>query len=298
MKSLKYNFIYAILIIGLMVSCENDDNGDPNPDPEQSCIPANLQNGMIAFYPFQNGNLDDVSGNGNHLTLFNRYNDVPPADFPFIQSDRNGNANCAIGIYNPNRIYTYPGGATTEWIARDVLLEATNPFTDLNEFSVSIWYKARTVETREGGIYEGLVNLIDDLDLNDYDGNLYEGGLLAGNFYCPDKIGEWGVGLFDNRKEVFGNINSVWGPNTSDNNWKHIAATFNSGTSKIYINGILIETETVVDICGGGPATMNNVGELIIGYGYRGSLDDLILYDREISQAEVTQLYELDACCQ
>lgn len=301
MKSLKYNLMYVLLLIGLIISCDNDDGGnDPDPDPntEQNCLPANLQNGMIAFYPFQNGNLNDESGNGHHLTLFNRYNDAPPTDFPFIQSDRNGNLNCAIGIYNPNRIYTYPGGATTEWIARDVLLETSNPFTDLNEFSVSIWYKLRTIEPREPGLYEGLVNLVDGLDLNDYDENLYQGGLLEDNYYCPDKIGEWGIGLFDHRNEVFGNINSVWGPNTADDNWKHIVATYNAGTSKIYINGLLIETESGMSDCGIFPVTMSNVGELIIGYGYRGSIDDLILYNREVSQSEVTQLFELETCCQ
>jgi hypothetical protein len=55
------------------------------------CIPAALQSGVIAFYPFNSGALTDESLNANDLT--NPTTAVPA-------TDRNGNTDCAYQFDN------------------------------------------------------------------------------------------------------------------------------------------------------------------------------------------------------
>jgi hypothetical protein len=41
-----------------------------------------------------------------------------------------------------------------------------------------------------------------------------------------------------------------------------------------------------------------NFGDLFIGKGFTGIIDDVILYNRELTVAEVKQLQKLPACCE
>ena len=79
-----------ISIIGLLliaVSCKKNDNEEKR----IPCIPGGLSNNVIAFYPFSNGSLNDMSGNQHHLT-----NPTSATS----SSDRNGNTNCAYEFKN------------------------------------------------------------------------------------------------------------------------------------------------------------------------------------------------------
>jgi hypothetical protein len=42
----------------------------------------------------------------------------------------------------------------------------------------------------------------------------------------------------------------------------------------------------------------NNIGDLFIGKGFTGVIDDVILYNRELTVAEVKQLQNLPVCCE
>ena len=106
---------------------------------------------------------------------------------------------------------------------------------------------------------------------------------------------------------MFGHNNSVWAKRISSNgcygeiialtdNWHHVVAIKNGDEYKIYFNGNLDETES-------GNANCTNlhvaadVGDMFIGNLYRGKIDDIIIYNRELSQTEVTELFELESCC-
>lgn len=270
MKNLKFNLFYVIIILGLMVSCDNDDDNSPQPDPEQSCLPANLQNDVIAFYPFSGGSLNDVSGNNYHLAN-------PTSATP--GQDRAGNANCAFSFDAANAdflTYANPG--------------FINNF-DSQPFSVSLWFK--TEGSRDGGEYEQLI------------------GRSTG-MHCPDTYGEWSVGLYDCRNSVFGiNDYSLWGNgytngygdtscfnNPALNVWHHLVVTSDGtvGGAQMYIDGVAT-TNTPGTGCNI-PQGTNNVGDLFLGKEYTGLLDDVILFNRVLTQMEVNQLFELDACCQ
>lgn len=230
---------------------------------EPSCLPSNLQNGILAFFPFTKGSINDFSGNKYHLT-----NTTTASS----SQDRNGNPGCAFAFSN---------------ISGD-FLHYTNP-TFLNNFSyqsfsISLWCK--TIGTRYGGAYEVLISRGVT--------NAYE------PITCEN--GQWALGLHDCKRPVFSvGGNSVWG-NTPigetdcslvSNSWTHIVISFDGSTRKIYLNGILNKTET--GSCG---ITNNNTGDLYLGKNYTGTLDDVIIYNRILTQTEITELYNLQSCSQ
>ena len=82
---MKKPILFFLLSALLFFSCDEDDQFTT------SCLPANLQNGVIAFYPFNNGALSDVSSGGN---------DLVNTTAASAAADRNGNANCAFQFDN------------------------------------------------------------------------------------------------------------------------------------------------------------------------------------------------------
>ena len=78
------------------------------------------------------------------------------------------------------------------------------------------------------------------------------------------------------------------------NVWAHIAVTYSGGTVSVFINGALLRTFTGVN----SPLTNNSpvdIGRMLYSGGYRhffsGKMDDMRLYNRALSAAEVTALY-------
>jgi len=91
--------------------------------PEGSCACENLNNGLVAYYPF-NGNANDESGNG--------YNGV--VNGATLTADRFGNPNSA---YN----FDGPSGNTI-----------TTSLVPSNIFTISLWYKASATQLQNAGI--------------------------------------------------------------------------------------------------------------------------------------------------
>ncbi len=92
-----------------------------------SQLPANLQQGLVAYYPF-NGNANDESGNGNNGVV----------NGATLTSDRFGNVNSA---------YSFDGV--------DDFIEISNNqyLTNVDEFSISIWYKIEQWQQVQGSLW-------------------------------------------------------------------------------------------------------------------------------------------------
>ena len=260
--------IYQISIIG-MVLCVTACGKEEGVENKITCIPSGLGNHVMAFYPFSNGLLNDISGNNHHLS--NTTTASPT-------SDRNGNDSCA---YKFDNLPTSGEFLTTE---------NTAFLNNLNEFSISLWYQPID-SSRASGKFESLINR----DL--------------GNS-CPDRNGQWSVALYDCRKAVFGRTNSVWDNNISSlgceqeiidrtNHWSHLVATFKQASieMKIYRNGVLQESSIGNGVCGSGVLSYQDVGALFLGKDYTGKIDDVILFDKMLSQQEVAALYNMGVCC-
>ncbi|MCC6410430.1 MAG: LamG domain-containing protein [Saprospiraceae bacterium] len=258
--NLKLLIPLVTLTLGL-TSCKDNSADDSNID----CLSTNLQNGLIASYTFGNGSLNDAVA-GNDLT------NVGGA---VTTSDRDGNASCA---------YEFNGQQS---------LTRLNPtfLNNLNAFSVSLWYHPIDT-TRDGGAYEVLLSR----------GDIKQ---------CPDRHGEWSISLFDCRQAVFGHNNSVWSSfsgmgltcqeiiNSQTGKWIHVVAVQNNGTYQIYQDGQL-KNSASGNVVGCIPALQpsQDQGDLLLGVDYKGKIDDVFIYNRALSAAEVQTLFLADACCE
>lgn len=251
---IKFSALGLSLLALVTLSCNNSD--DPAPTQE-NCLPSNLQTGVIAFYPFSNGSINDASGNNYHLT-----NSTTAS----AGADRNGNSNCAFHF----------NATDTEF------LTYANP-TFVNDFqtlpfSISLWYKN---ESAAAGDYELLIGR----DVN---------------LHCPDTHGQWSVGLYDYRKPVLGiNDSNLWwdiSADVSTSAWRHLVVTCLGTDLKLYLNGVLTDEQSATG-CSINTPTLN-AGDLFLGKDFTGLLDDVIIYNRVLTQSEITELHTLTPCCQ
>ncbi len=259
---------YKIGLIILIASCAKKKSLEKS----IPCIPTNLQNSIIAFYPFSNGSINDFSGNNNHL-----FNNTTATS----SSDRNGNSNCAFEFNNMPSSVEFLTTSNTTFL------------NNLDKFSVSLWYQP--IDTsRNGEDFEALIN-------------------RGTGMSCPDRLGQWSIGLYDCRKAVFGRNNSVWDNNliNSDfdcqqeinsrtNQWVHLVVTFNQSqlSMSIYRNGVLQNSKIGNSNCGiSSTPTVQDIGDLFIGKNYTGKIDDLILFNKVLTQQEINTLFNLETCC-
>ncbi len=278
-NSIKLLFVCFLLAI---LSCGRKD-GDT-----ASCIPSALQSDVIAFYPFSNGMLDDLSGNNQDLT------NTTTAS---ATEDRNGNANCAYEFHNSLTV-------------NDFLIRSNPTFLNgLTEFSVSLWYETldplrnhQNIANPES-VWETLIS-------RDALSN-YSVPLL--NVVCPDRTGQWSINLYDCRRAVFGRTNSVWDisilgvsncaqevPLRTDTTWHHLVATFSQSANKmaIYRDGLLQESKGLGDPGCFTITPIFDIGDLFLGRFYRGKMDDVIIFKKELTQSEVTSVYNMTTCCE
>jgi len=254
---------FLLLIFGA-ISCGDDDRFTVD------CLPSNLQNGVIAFYPFNDGSLDDESSNNNSFTN-------PTDASPTV--DRNGNTNCAYMFDNSQQVEEY-------------LTTSNSDFLDeLDGFSISAWYQP--LNTTIGGV-------------------TIQGIFSRGNeTRCPDRMGEWSMGLYDCRRAVFGHDNSVWALSLTNfangcqgevdalvDEWHHVVGIKNGDEYRIYFNGQLSETEIGDANCGSDFQPAQDLGDAFIGFNFTGRIDDIIVYKRALTDNEVTALFELGSCCE
>lgn len=115
-----------MLMLLIIIGCNDSEPNTTIQQPQTSCLPTNLQNGVVAFYPFANGSLNDESGNNYNLINLTTASSA---------MDRSGNLNCAFGFNRVNNEF----------------LEFPNPtFLDnlpSTGFSISFWYKSNNKST-------------------------------------------------------------------------------------------------------------------------------------------------------
>ncbi|NBO98578.1 MAG: hypothetical protein EBU90_00355 [Proteobacteria bacterium] len=146
--------------------------------------------------------------------------------------------------------------------------------TPVNTFSVSFWFNSNTFV--DGSIMIGPWN---------YSNNPFNTNV------------SWGIGW------NFGNLNVFWSQNGNsldnrwqpipadgllDENWHHCVLTWNGTQQKLYIDGSFIALNTP----GFNPYNSTGIG---IGNGnngyYQGNIDEVGIWDRALSQSEITTLY-------
>lgn len=262
MKRLFFTGAALIAITGFIACNKNDhktNNSVINP-----CLPSNLSTGILAFYSFSSGSVNDFSGNNHDLA--NNTGAQPAAD-------RNGNPNCA---------YEFNGSQFLTHVSPSFL-------NNLTQFSVSLWYMPLDT-TRSAGDYEVLI-------CRDTMGSCPDryGQWSVSLYDCRKAVFAVQNSVWDANTPAGCDVAARTG------SWHHLAATYDGqgNAMKIFRDGVLQESGPLTVSCGssGIPAPMQNIGDLFLGRQYIGRLDDVIIYDHTLNQSEITQLSQMGTCC-
>jgi hypothetical protein len=215
------------------------------------------RNGLLAFYPF-NGNASDESGNGNNGLV----------NGAILDSDRFG-----------NQLSSY-------------LFNGTNYITISNKnlisngaFSISCWIKLGTL----------FANNFDNTIIGQWSSNGDQKFLLS----FREQNSYRGIGFYlNNGATQFSYYNTNWIPSLT--NWYHIVAVYSPGNFvETYLNGHLFYSSTINKIPS--PASTFNPLNTPIQIGFSttlnrllyfvGNIDDIKIYNRELSIYEISYLY-------
>jgi hypothetical protein len=231
-------------------------------------------NGLVGYWPF-NGNANDESGNGNNGT-------VNGATFT---TDRNGNANCASSF-----------NGISDYVSVN-LNSISNTFPETSEYTKNAWVKTADLNgpivsfSGDGG-YESLLNV----------------GTLCDIVQSP---GNFGVLVRDN---CCGTGNNIFGGSISNDTWHMITLIrTNNGVLKLFKDG-----ELEISSAPGSSGALNfSTNTMAFGANLswvlgsqqgcascgtidqqhlNGSLDDIGIWNRALSQKEIQQLYSGTSC--
>ena len=216
--------------------------------------------GLIGYYPF-NGNANDESGNGNDGAV----------DGATLITDRFGNDNSA---------YSFDG--------INDFIQAPN-YSSNSSFTVSCWVNMTTYNLNSLGAND-MIFVLNHSGENNLSRSFMIGYRNFGNEYGSSSY------IFDNTGGVGGYISYLTNQTPpSGNIWHHFVSVFENGTYvKMYLDGELINNNTE------NVPTQTNMPSLPIFFGkgvatqvdyLQGELDDIGLWNRALTEQEITNLY-------
>ena len=220
-----------------------------------TCLSQTPIDSMSVYYTFDGGSLLDNSGNGNHATM------------------GSGIASNVTGRFGTNALYLSNEGnvISTPTQATNIL---TSTYNCPSIFTVSFWFcctKTPTV-TATGSVIFSTNNLTTALT-------------NAICIYLYNNSGTINIlGAFNNT------ANTGNGSTISVNTWYHTALTYNSGSLRIFLNGVqtantLSGTYATNGFSLGFGRDTGNV------YPFAGFIDDFRIYTRILTNAELYSLY-------
>ena len=224
-----------------------------------SYVPSN---GLVGWWPF-NGNAIDESGNGNNGTV----------NGASLTSDRNGNLNNA---YNFNR--TINNGID---YSNNNALKFSN-----NSYSISLWFNSNDVSYLEqdilrNGLY-GANNIGYLIYVNNYWNPKKLSFIVSGSGIAPNYY------KVDSRDSILANTNY------------HMVGICDRTNNllKLYLNGILSDSTIIINL-----GNQTNNEPVWIGKDYLqntnsfdGQIDDIGIWNRALTQQEITALYNAQTC--
>ena len=225
-------------------------------------IPAN---GLVGWWPF-NGNANDESGNGNNATVSGAS----------LANDRFG---------NQNKAFSFDG-------ANDYLEILHHPSINLPNGTINLWFKTSS---------NNRMTLFNKANFNDATNENYNATL--GYLFTPS--GPTGIAYFSKYNSNclpyvgwIGNQNSL---NFSDGNYHMLTCITAATAIEIFIDGLLQSSitspSTLADTC---PNSNLRIGQNWAGdlNSYLGDLDDIGMWNRALTQQEITDLYNGNICYQ
>lgn len=225
--------------------------------------------GLVAEYLFSNGAYDDTNPNSYGP------NNATGTSMVSNTTDRFGNANAAKSLLG---IHYFETEATYITLGSNAILKPANG-------TISIWVK---------------------LDQINYSGWGYEYNpiILAKNTISPEPLFE-GYALYLN---MGGKIDALSanpatyqsikaeGPELPSDTWRHYVITYDNTELQLYQNGVLVastaKTYSSSGIFSNEEVVVGSSMNEIENRAFKGAVDDIRIYDRVLSEAEVQALYQ------
>jgi hypothetical protein len=224
-----------------------------------------LNEGLVAWYPF-NGNADDESGNGLDATVY----------AAFLAPDR---------FNHCEQAYFFDG--VNSYMTIDDPTNLLNFDARSNSYTVAVWVNLSSLDQRQEFI-------LDRVSLNNPP--------VSYDIFYDNVTGKFGADCWDGEVNVV--LESLTTPTT--NAWYFLTMVDTAGVLKFYINGSQeiappLGSNTPNQIPSNYGSTKNNdqgrtIGRFIgpfIAWNAYGFLDDIRIYDRDLSVKEIEQLYHL-----
>lgn len=230
--------------------------------------------GLVAYYPF-NGNANDVSGNGNNGIVTGAT----------LTDDRAQNSNSCYN-FNVNNWSWGTGGD-------EIYIPFNSSFNSPN-ISVSAWF----MKTSNGTQNQGLTIIKRfEYGYSNPNGQTWGADLDNGNNTSMRTFVIQGS-TQNNQQSIL-----VTGGQIQLNTWYNVVFTFDGQLIKQYINGVLISSNNLTGF------TLNTNGNSGISIGisdqanghwspFGGKIDDVGLWNRALTQVEITNLYQAEVSCQ
>ena len=218
---------------------------------------VDLTSGLVAWYPLD-GNASDMSGNSRHGTI---YGSNPT-------EDRHGKMN---GAYNFDGIDDY------------IKINHDKAFNHL-PLSISAWFNSKGNSGQAGIVSKYWAAHWNGWQIMDFDGDLVP----------------WYLSSYSPRNVVIGKYgeSKAFETKTPLNSWSHATVVFSEGGGTLYLNGkeddSMKWTGKASAPTTSQPVTIGLYQGASNGY-FKGSIDDVRIYDRALSEEEVLALYELES---
>jgi hypothetical protein len=216
---------------------------------------ADLHNGLVGYYPFNNGDASDMSGSGHDGTVYGAS----------LTTDRFGNLNSA---------YSFDG---------DDYISLSNPsdFMFSGSFSVSLWTFVASNTSYDPFIWLGGSSIgTPDFTLSKSRSGYVNGRLYAQAIMGSSPPSPW-VTSTQTGDEVL-------------NRWIHLVGIVDQGTNTLsfYVDNVLQGTTSLGSFDLSSVVTPGvNIGRDTWGWDYHyGLIDDVRIYNRALTRSEVTEL--------
>jgi hypothetical protein len=233
-------------------------SSQPSSQPTSSFISGSLNQGLVAYYPFD-GNARDQSGNGNNGVVHSAT----------LTSDRLGHSHSA---YNFNGISSY--------------IEVVNgaPFDFANNMSLAFWVNLAASQPSDATLFS-------KSDHSNSGWFIKQNAGWTNQYYFVYRQSP-----ADSWAGSDGHSWNLENPNfLNANQWYHLAVTKMNTKTSTYLNGNLFNSyygrDPLIKPNGNLPLTMgvkNQAGGL--GQFFNGILDDIFIYNRTLAAHEVLQL--------
>jgi hypothetical protein len=219
-------------------------------------LSGTLTNGLVGYWPFC-GNANDLSGNGNNGTV----------NGATLTTDRFGVANRAYSFDGVDDLISVNNSASLN--PTSVTVSGWFQLSSLpaTHFSlVAKWYQTQSCNQNSDNYTAILGNVSGSTRL------------LGGSIHYPNST-------------LSSSANSI-----VNNNWIHFVYSHNSNSGgKIYLNGVLVNSNAINGQLCSTPNPLyfgadNNAGTL--WRFLNGKLDDIGIWNRALTQQEITQLYQ------